>query len=163
VKADVTTHLERLMSRVGLVVVGASGIALGVVKYLLVPLPDDLGVAIHPWQPGLLHAHVLTAPMLVLAVGMVIRSHAVSRLEAGTAPRSRGSGVVLWLAGLPMIGSGAFVQVAGSESARLAAVVVHVASSAVFVVASLVHVVRALAVRGQWNPSPPSSQEGATE
>ena len=43
-------------------------------RYLMEPT-DLFSVVNHPWQPTLQHLHVLVAPLMVFAVGLIWKKH----------------------------------------------------------------------------------------
>ena len=48
----------------------------------------------HPWQPGLLKAHLLVAPFAVFGVALLLRRHALSKLRLGE-EKGRKTGLVM--------------------------------------------------------------------
>ncbi len=107
----------------------------------------EFGPEPHPWQAALQHLHVLAAPLLVLALGAVLKGHVSPRIRDGSRG-SRGSGLLL-LAGLaPMVLGGAAVQVAADPAWRTLWAWVHGGSSLVFLGAYLAHLVGRPAVPG---------------
>lgn len=132
---------ERSACHVSTALVGLTGLVLAAMKYLLEPDPDGFSLYGHPWQPHALHAHVLAAPLLVLAVGLVAREHVWVRLRNPQWRSSRRSGLLLLLLLLPMIGSGYLLQTASSEPWRRALVAVHLATGTAFLAGWIVHLV----------------------
>lgn len=128
---------HRLLVHTATVLVGGSGVVYAVMLYLLQPV-DPWAVVNHPWQPTVQHLHVLTAPMLVFACGLIWEHHVRAYLARGEA-RRRGSGVGLALSLLPMAASGYLLQVAVSPGWRRLWVGVHVASSALWLAAYAAH------------------------
>ena len=102
---------------------------------------DPFAAVNHPWQPTLQHLHVLGAPLLVFVAGWVGRQHVLGRITSGSKPR-RASGLVLALLFVPMAASGYLLQTATDEAWRTAWVVVHVATSVLWIGACVGHVVR---------------------
>lgn len=99
---------------------------------------DPFAVANHPWQPHALHLHVLAAPVVVFALGLVFTAHIWPKYELRVKAR-RWSGMgALWTIA-PMVISGYLLQVLTNETALLAMKVTHWASSAVFVLAYVAH------------------------
>ena len=119
------------------VLVGASGVVYGWMLYL-VESTDDFAIANHPWQPFVHSLHVATAPLLVFAIGLLWSRHAWGRVRGGFKVR-RKTGLVLVTLAAPMIVSGYAIQVATSESIRQAGIYLHVATSAVWLLAYAVH------------------------
>ena len=52
--------------------VGGTGIVYAVMRYACTPA-DPFAVVNHPWQPQAQHWHVLLAPTLVFALGLIWR------------------------------------------------------------------------------------------
>jgi len=126
--------VSRLESRLHLLVnllVGGTGLVYLVMAWLLSP-PDDWAVINHPWQPHVQHLHVLVAPLLVFAVGLLWRSHVLLRLreQGGLRPNS---GALLLLLFVPMVLSGYALQVSGDQAWRDAWAWVHVISGGLWV------------------------------
>lgn len=99
---------------------------------------DPFAVANHPWQPHVLHLHVLVAPVVVFALGLVFTAHIWPKYEARVKAR-RWSGIgALWTIA-PMVISGYLLQVLTNETALFATRVTHWVSSAVFILAYVAH------------------------
>jgi len=130
---------ERWNLRLASLAIIVSGFALLWMKYGL-ESTDPFAVINHPLQPWALKSHVLVAPALVFAIGLIARRHIwrhlVRRVEPG-----RGTGLATLISLVPMAASGYALQVIVSESWRTAAVVTHVASSVLFTVVVLAHFV----------------------
>src|SRR4029077_16288973 len=99
---------------------------------------DPYSVLHHPWQPDVQHLHVLVAPLLVFAAGLIWRRHVWGRWRSGARGRRR-SGVAIALTLFPMVASGYFLQTAVDDRWRKAWVVVHLASSGLWLAGYLVH------------------------
>jgi len=119
------------------VLVVSTGIVYAVMRYLLKPV-DEWAVINHPWQPHLQHLHVLTAPLLVFACGLIWNQHVAENLGRG-GQRGRRSGPGLLFALVPMILSGYLIQTTVAESWRQAWIVVHLISSAAWTLAFVGH------------------------
>lgn len=102
--------------------------------------PDPFAVVNHPLQVWALKGHVLVAPLFVLAIGFISVRHIWRHIVRGVEPGRR-SGLVTVAALVPMVGSGYLIQVVVSEGLRTAAVVTHIASSVVFTVGVVFHLV----------------------
>ena len=122
-------HLANLL-------VGVTGVVYAVTRYLLAP--DDPFAAAHPWQSPAQHLHVLVAPLLVFAVGLIFRSHALLGLQLDIRARRR-SGVSLLALAAPMIVSGYLLQVAVEPGWRTAWAWIHGVAAALWLVATIVH------------------------
>ena len=136
-----TPAFERWLHHGGTIAVGATGIVLGVMKYLMEPDPNSFSIVGHPWQPHVQHLHVLAAPLLVLAIGMMLRQHVLDRIFQATFKRARRTGLIMAAVLLPMIATGYLLQVVNHELTRQALVVVHLCSSGLFLASTIAHVV----------------------
>ncbi len=125
-----SSHLANLAA-------GGTGLVYAWTCYLVEPA-DPFAVVNHPWQPALRHLHVLAAPLLLFACGWIGRDHAWRRVRSGHRERRR-SGLALFLLVAPMALSGYLLQTGADERWRQVWVVVHVASSCLWVVAYLAH------------------------
>jgi hypothetical protein len=99
---------------------------------------DPYAVVNHPWQPGVQHLHVWSAPFLVFAAGLIWRAHVWEHWRRGIRARRR-SGVSLVLTLVPMVVSGYLIQTAVSDDWRTAWVAVHVATSVLWLAGYLGH------------------------
>ncbi|HVS03845.1 MAG TPA: hypothetical protein VMT16_13850 [Thermoanaerobaculia bacterium] len=115
-----------------LLLVGITGLIYAWMRYLLAPT-DPYAVVNHPLQPAMQHLHVLTAPLLVFAVGLIWRAHVWSHWRKGVGSRRR-SGLLLLANLAPMVLSGYLIQTTVSEGWRVAWVVVHCTTAALFLV-----------------------------
>ena len=131
------TRWEAWTIRAGFGLAALSGILYGVMKYFLAnPDPDSrMG---HPWQPAVLAAHVLAAPVAVFAMGLLMRGHALARIRRGER-EGRATGLLLFGIGLPMVFSGYLVQVFTAEAARKWSGWLHAAIGVVFALAFALH------------------------
>lgn len=120
--------------------VAVTGIAFAITAYFVEP-EDPYALVNHPMQPTFQHAHVLLAPLLVFALGLVWQRHAWARTRSGAKAR-RWSGLGLVALFVPMALSGYALQVSVEENWRAGWVAVHLATSGLWVVAALLHVLR---------------------
>ena len=101
---------------------------------------DEFGPVAHPWLSTLQAWHVVTAPLFVFAVGVLWPQHIVLKLRTGAKPRRR-TGIVLLSQALPMLFSGYLLQVSVDETWRQVWTVTHVATSVLFTVVFVLHLV----------------------
>lgn len=122
-----------------------TGVVFAVMKYAM-KSDDPFAVVNHPLQPYMLSAHVVIAPLLVFGFGWVFTNHIWPGFASGIA-RKRKSG--LWSMGaiVPMVMSGYLLQVATADATRQAMAIAHWISSALFVVAYVIHLVTKKAAR----------------
>ncbi len=128
---------ERGVVWLAAVAVVGSGVGYGAMRYALEP-EDEWSVVNHPWQPHLQHLHVVVAPLLVFAGGLLWREHVRRHLVDGR-PAGRWTGLAMVGAFLPMAFSGGLIQIAASEGWRTVWIVVHVAASVVWTLAFALH------------------------
>ena len=145
------TRAEAWFLHVSNLLVGGTGLVYGWTCYFAEPA-DPFAVVNHPWQPALREGHLLVAPLLVFACGLIWREHVWKRVRTGYRERRKGGLVLLGLLA-PMTLSGYLLQTARDELWQRVWVVVHVASSVLWVLAYLVHQLsprtgRQLGVRG---------------
>jgi hypothetical protein len=124
------------------VTVGLSGLAYGVMKYFLHGFDPDSRVG-HPWQQPALKIHVLTAPFLVFALGLLSSAHALARLKAGESP-GRMSGAGLLGLAAPLILTGSLVQVLTGDAARQWTGWIHAGLGAAYLLVTLAHLLKKL-------------------
>jgi hypothetical protein len=121
--------------------VALTGIVFGWMKYVLVS-DDPYAVIHHPLQPAVLKLHVLSAPILVFALGVVYTRHVVRQWRSGRA-RGRPSGIGLVTTLLPMVLSGYLIQTVSSESWLFCVAMIHIAASLLYLAVLVVHQVAA--------------------
>ncbi len=121
------------------VLVGGSGVVLAVMIYLMEPM-DQWSVVNHPFQPFVLHTHVVSAPLMIFVFGVFWAVHVLPKLQLRT-PEGRKSGIVLAVMTLPMVVSGYLLQVAVEPVWRTLWEVSHLVTSVLWLAAVGVHVV----------------------
>lgn len=123
--------------------VGGTGLVYAWMRYLLQPA-DPYAVVNHPLQPAVQHLHVLAAPLLVFAAGLVWREHAWGHWREGVVRRRRsGLGMIVALA--PMVVSGYLLQTTVTPGWHAAWVGIHLGASALWLAGYAGHL--AVAVR----------------
>ena len=130
--------LARLTHAANLVA-GGTGLVYAFMKYALRPA-DEFAVVNHPWQPHLLHLHVILSPFLVLVLGHVLIAHAWRSWIEGTR-EGRVSGLVIGSAALPMVFSGYAIQVSVTPAWRTLWIGVHLTASACWLAGFLAHTI----------------------
>ena len=125
-----TLHVSNLL-------VGGTGLVYAWMVYLAKPA-DPYAVVNHPFQPQTQHLHILAAPLLVFATGLIWRRHVWAGWRRGGA-ESRRSGLSLALLLAPMIVSGYLLQTAVDGDWRKIWAGVHLAASILWLLGYLVH------------------------
>ena len=104
------------INHAGWALVCVSGVLYGILKYFA-RNPDPYSRLGHPWQPAMLAAHVLAAPVAVFAIGLVFRRHALPRWRTGERDGRSSGGILLFL-GIALIASGYVLPVLTGDAAR---------------------------------------------
>jgi hypothetical protein len=125
-----TMHLSNLL-------VGGTGLVYAFMLYALEPM-DEFSVVHHPLQGPVQHLHVLAAPLLVFAAGLIFREHIWFGFRQG-GTRGRRSGLTLLATLVPMIASGYLLQTATDDTWRKVWVAIHVGASAAWLLGYLAH------------------------
>jgi hypothetical protein len=140
---------ERWLIHFSNLLVGGTGLVYAMMKYLMEPA-SPFSVINHPLQPLVLTLHLVAALLLVLAVGILWKSHISERLHYGQPP-GRATGISLTLTFLPMVLSGYLLQTASAAFWRQTWLVVHLTTSAIWLLMFLAHqvvfIVRRLRLR----------------
>jgi hypothetical protein len=131
------TRAEAWLQHVANVLVGGTGLVYGWMRYFVRPA-DPFAVVNHPWQPDVQHLHVVTAPLLVFACGLIWSRHVWVRVRSGFRAR-RPTGLALAASLVPMVASGYLLQVAVDEAWRTAWAWIHAVVSCLWIAAYLVH------------------------
>lgn len=87
---------------------GLTGVVYWWMEHMLEPV-DPWAVINHPLQPWVLKAHILVAPLLVFAVGLVAADHIWKHLRQSV-KCARRSGVATFAVLAPMVVSGYLIQ-----------------------------------------------------
>lgn len=124
------TSLERWSLHIAALLTGLTGLLYGWLRYFGQRV-GEFGLEPHPLQALLQHLHVIASPLLVFALGMVVRGHVVPMWRSGRAA-GRASGIALALILAPMVISGYLVQVVTDPMARVASAWVHGLTSLLF-------------------------------
>jgi hypothetical protein len=114
-----------------------TGAIYGWMKYWVVT-NDPFAVVNHPLQPFVLKAHIIVAPLLTFAIGLVATRHVWRHIRAGVRlGRRTGYTTALMLA--PMILSGYLIQAVTGEGMLQAMAFSHIAFGVVYAIGLLVH------------------------
>jgi len=134
------SRLERWLLDISNLIVGGTGIVYAVMKYFM-ESTDEWAVVNHPWQPHVQHLHVLGAPLLVFACGLLWSNHVVPKLDANGS-RGRLTGLALVVQLIPMVVSGSLIQVSVSEGWRTIWVWIHLLTSCAWLIGAVAHRLR---------------------
>jgi hypothetical protein len=127
-----------------MLLVGVSGVFYFWMKYLATN-PDPLAVVNHPWQPLMLHLHVLTSPALILLFGIILNSHILRKL-GGRGSANRRTGLISLGGFVVMAMSGYLLQVVTSELMLKVVLVAHLTSAIAFSGSYVAHLVISLRI-----------------
>lgn len=118
-------------------VVGASGVGLLWAKYL-VHTDDPWAVINHPWQPWFLKAHILAAPFLLFALGLVASRHIWLHYRTGVR-RGRRSGSLTALLTGPLILTGYLIQIVTQSAWLQLLAIAHIVLGLVYLLGFAAH------------------------
>jgi uncharacterized membrane protein YjfL (UPF0719 family) len=93
---------------------------------------DPFSVLGHPWQPHALAVHVLVGPVVVFAIGLIMRQHIIERLKNGKRSQGRLSGLMTIGLAAPMVASGYLLQVSTAQEWRRVLGWAHLATGMLF-------------------------------
>ena len=108
---------EKILLLVASLATGLTGLLYAWMRYF-VRGDDPFSVVNHPWQPLVASLHILAAPLLVFAIGLIARDHIVGRFRDPRARRGRKTGIVAAGLLIPMVASGYVLQAVGSPGWR---------------------------------------------
>lgn len=114
-----------------------TGIVYFWLKYLI-SSEDPWSVINHPMQPWVLKAHIIVAPALVFALGLITMRHVWKHFRTGQR-WGRRSGVITGLVTAPMILTGYLIQAVTHLGWLKALALSHTAFGLVFAVGLLMH------------------------
>jgi hypothetical protein len=106
-------------------------------KYLMVN-DDPFAVVNHPWQPVVLKAHILVAPLLVFSIGLVTLRHVWRHLRSHVRDGRR-SGLLTVVVFGPMILSGYLIQALTEEGWLKAMAIAHIGLGLIYGLGLLTH------------------------
>jgi hypothetical protein len=128
---------EARLLAIGVVLTGLSGLVYAVMKYLMAGSDPDSRFG-HPWQPDVLKAHILVAPILLFGLGVVFRGHVAVQLQREER-EGRRSGLAIAAVVAPLVFSGYLLQAFTGEVARQWTGWLHTGLGLVFAFAYLRH------------------------
>jgi hypothetical protein len=119
------TRLEKILLHGGTLLVGATGLAYAIFKYLMTN-DDPFSAVNHPLQPWALALHVLAAPALVFGVGIMFKDHMLGKMKNGAPDRAKRAGLSTLLLFVPMVVTGYLIQVLSAEIPRRWSIWLHI-------------------------------------
>lgn len=129
---------ERTLLNASTFLVALTGGVYFYMKYLMKG-DDPFSVVHHPLQPHALSLHVLLAPVLVFALGLITRDHIIAYLLESRQRRGRATGMLAVGLAAPMIVSGYLMQVLTDPGPRRILSIIHLAGGALYVLLFLGH------------------------
>ena len=145
-------RIEYWFVHLSTILVGVTGLIYAVMRYLMEPM-DPYAVVNHPWQPHMQHLHILVAPLVVFAVGLIWQRHITSHWRMGL-KTGRGSGIGMVLATAPMVVSGYLIQVTVTDRWRTIWVVAHCVASGLWIAGYVIHQVVAFTRKRRTTEQP---------
>ena len=145
------TRAEVWWLHVATLLVALSGGAYAVSRYLL-PHDDPFSNAGSAWEPWALAAHVLSAPILVFAVGFIYRRHVLRQRFEGRVQGRVSGNVILYIGGLSVVTGYVFEVVTQAGPRRLLSLG-HIATGIVFAMTYVWHGVSGAQRRGAGESS----------
>jgi hypothetical protein len=93
---------------IGSVVSGVTGLVYWWMDHMMEPV-SEWAVINHPLQPWVLKTHIVTAPLLVFAIGLIAMDHVWKQFRLGIRAGRRSGVSAMWVFA-PMVVSGYLVQ-----------------------------------------------------
>jgi hypothetical protein len=116
---------------------GATGLVYMYMKYMLEPM-DTWAVINHPWQPAVLKLHIVVAPVMVFAVGLIWMDHVWRHFRQGVRAGRR-SGVVAMAVLAPMVFTGYLIQAVTHVGWLQALAWTHIATGTIYLLGLAAH------------------------
>lgn len=148
--------LERWSVWLATAAVALTGLVYAWMEYLLEPVESWAAIN-HPLQPLVLKLHILSAPVLVFALGMIAVRHVWRHLREA-ARAGRRSGWLMVLLAAPMIVTGYLLQAVTAEGWLFWLAVAHLAAGIGFAVGVLLH--RVALPRAAGRPAGEDAEDG---
>lgn len=155
-------RFERWSVWVSAVLVTVSGAGLLWAKYFVYN-DDPWSLINHPLQPWFLKAHILTAPLLIAALGQIAIRHVWRHFRSAIAC-GRHSGLITAAVSVPLILSGYLIQVITDEAWLAILAFAHIGTGGLFAVGLVIHSLVARRLRSRSpvaDRSRPASLGGA--
>lgn len=121
----------------GSVLTGLTGVVYWWMENMMEPV-SEFAVINHPWQPWVLKAHIIAAPLLVFGVGLIAMDHIWKHFRLGIRAGKRSGTTTMWVLA-PMVVSGYLIQAVTSPGWLTALAWTHLVTGLVFLVGLAVH------------------------
>jgi hypothetical protein len=138
------SRLDAWLLHTSTILLSITGLAYAAMHYLMKPT-DPFSVVISPLEPYMMEFHILVAPLLILAAGMILHSHILWKLSTGS-QIARRTGILLIPFFVVMASSGYLLQVITS-SWRSILVIVHLGSGTLWFLLYAGHQIASLRFR----------------
>jgi len=99
---------------------------------------NEWSIINHPWQPWILKAHILVAPVMVFAVGLVFADHIWRHVRARRPDGRRTGLTMLWIVA-PMIMTGYLIQAVTAPGWLTALAWAHIGTGVLFLGGLSIH------------------------
>jgi hypothetical protein len=106
-------------------------------KYFLEP-SEPWAVINHPLQPWMLKAHILAAPFLVFALGLITPGHIWKQLQSPVRRNRISGAATLWTI-FPMVVTGYFIQAVTDPEWLSGVAWSHIATGAIYLLGMVFH------------------------
>lgn len=110
-------RIEAWLLHLSTIVLTVTGAVYAYMHYLMKPI-DPFSVINHPLEPYMLNIHIIAAPMLVVAIGIILHSHILFKIGNGSRT-ARKTGLILIPLFLVMAASGYLLQITSSSINRI--------------------------------------------
>jgi hypothetical protein len=137
-------RLETWLLHLSTIVLTVTGGVYACMHYLM-KSSDPFSVINHPLEPYMLDIHIIAAPVLVVAIGIILHSHILFKIENGSRA-ARKSGLILIPLFLIMAISGYVLQITSGSINRFF-FWIHLGSGSLWALVYAAHHLASLAVR----------------
>ena len=137
-------RLEAWLLHLSTIVLTVTGAVYACMHYLM-KSNDPFSVINHPAEPYMLDIHIIAAPVLVVAIGIILHSHILFKIEGGSRA-ARKSGLILIPLFLIMAASGYILQITSGVINRIF-FWAHLVSGSLWALIYAAHHLASLAVR----------------
>ena len=150
------TRLEAWFTHVTTILVTITGLVYAYMHYVM-KSNDPFSVVNHPWEPYMMDAHIVVSPFLVLAIGMLVNSHILAKLQSN-GKTARKSGIFLIPLFIIMVLSGYLLQVI-TASWKNIVIILHLVSGTLWSLIYLAHYIASFQLRKLMQASAAFSSE----